>query len=555
MDLRLQRLLAEAEAQDILTEIGKKISSKSAKSLKDALSAMQIAMEQVSVLISDENEKIETVDGKIVETKKPVWMRWSFDEVSKILAKDDSFDARRCAVQAALRIKYQNEMLAKKLSSGNPIMDDNYYADYYYSDYPYIKDLYDADVIYSSGSDLYQATYTFNDGVVTVSDGVVVKISYVAESSDKIEHTPIIERGEYESANLGTLIQLNERAVAEDGKVQIKIISPGWGSSGYYSKEMLERDAKVFKKGTHMYINHPTDREARERPERDIRDLAGVLLEDAVWESKGQSGPGLYSPASVLPAYREFIDAAAPYIGTSIRASGIAKEGKAEGKYGMIVEKLEDAFSVDYVTLPGRGGEVLPLLEVARTSMNDRRDHIKELEEVTKVELESKDEMNEDQIKALISESVTVATKPLIEQNTTLTGQLEESEKKITRMTEGLILRDAKDIVVGTLASLKLPDMVKSRLAIECAKNPPVKEGALDRETLIESVKTAAIEEMKYVESFAGANVIASGNVNGLGSNNTTELTEADAQSALEEAFAELGFSNNALKIAVKGRD
>ena len=39
--------------------------------------------------------------------------------------------------------------------------------------------------------------------------------------------------------------------------VPIKIIQPGWGSSGYYPKDVLERDGpNVFTKGTKMYINH-----------------------------------------------------------------------------------------------------------------------------------------------------------------------------------------------------------------------------------------------------------------------------------------------------------
>jgi hypothetical protein len=50
----------------------------------------------------------------------------------------------------------------------------------------------------------------------------------------------------------------------------------------------------------------------------------------------------------------------------SIRASGKAKEGKAEGRTGPIIEQLTRGISVDYVTKPGAGGKILQLFEAAR---------------------------------------------------------------------------------------------------------------------------------------------------------------------------------------------
>ncbi len=42
----------------------------------------------------------------------------------------------------------------------------------------------------------------------------------------------------------GDYVQLREGAVAADGSAQIKLIQPGWGSSGYYSPEVLKRDGR-----------------------------------------------------------------------------------------------------------------------------------------------------------------------------------------------------------------------------------------------------------------------------------------------------------------------
>ena len=49
-----------------------------------------------------------------------------------------------------------------------------------------------------------------------------------------------------------------------DGSFLVQVISPGWGSSGYYSSEVLEAagKAKVWPAGCHMYFDHPDASEA-----------------------------------------------------------------------------------------------------------------------------------------------------------------------------------------------------------------------------------------------------------------------------------------------------
>ena len=40
-----------------------------------------------------------------------------------------------------------------------------------------------------------------------------------------------------------------------------------WGSSGYYPREVLERDGpNVWPENTQIYLDHPTEREDWERP-------------------------------------------------------------------------------------------------------------------------------------------------------------------------------------------------------------------------------------------------------------------------------------------------
>lgn len=156
-----------------------------------------------------------------------------------------------------------------------------------------------------------------------------------------------------------------ESAAAGGGRMSLQLIDPGWGSSGYYSREVLAEAAtrRVFPAGTHMYLDHPTAQEAADRPERSVRDLAAVLTTDAVADPV--TG-GLVAEARVFAPFQPAIAEMADAIGVSIRATGSGSIGEAEGRRGLIIDRLDEGLSVDFVTAAGRGGRILELLESAR---------------------------------------------------------------------------------------------------------------------------------------------------------------------------------------------
>ena len=144
-----------------------------------------------------------------------------------------------------------------------------------------------------------------------------------------------------------------------DGKYRIRIIVPGQGSSGIYTAENLAESAPLFKAGTEMFIDHPTESEEWERPERSIRDYAGVFLEDA---TVGEDG-ALYTVCKVFSGVNELIKDKWEHIGVSINAwcdQPIAETG--------IVPVFAGVRSVDFVTAPGAGGAVVDLLESNRNN-------------------------------------------------------------------------------------------------------------------------------------------------------------------------------------------
>lgn len=141
------------------------------------------------------------------------------------------------------------------------------------------------------------------------------------------------------------------------GKYRIRIIVPGQGSSGIYTAENLAESAPLFKAGTEMFIDHPTESEEWERPERSIRDYAGVFLEDA---TVGEDG-ALYTICKVFSGVNELIKDKWEHIGVSINAwcnEPIAETG--------VVPVFSGVRSVDFVTAPGAGGAVIDLLESNR---------------------------------------------------------------------------------------------------------------------------------------------------------------------------------------------
>jgi len=151
------------------------------------------------------------------------------------------------------------------------------------------------------------------------------------------------------------------------GRLLVTLITPGQGRSGYYSPEVLEAAAAdaVFPAGTQMYLDHPTESEVYERPERSVKDIGAVLAENARWD-----GGALVAEADTFSQHRELLSEMQAHIGVSVRAAASVSEAKG----GPIIEKLipNDANTADFVTRAGRGGS-FTILESARPGRVNER--------------------------------------------------------------------------------------------------------------------------------------------------------------------------------------
>lgn len=147
------------------------------------------------------------------------------------------------------------------------------------------------------------------------------------------------------------------------GRILLTLISPGQGSSGDYTPEVLATAAteRAFPRGTLGMIDHDTPTEMMERPEGSLRNLAIVLEEDAY---VGEGG-ALQAEAKVASAWRDLVDDFHEHIGASIFASAEISVNESGQK---IVERIiPDPFNrADLVTVAGRGGKIEQVLEAAK---------------------------------------------------------------------------------------------------------------------------------------------------------------------------------------------
>jgi hypothetical protein len=321
--------------------------------------------------------------------------------------------------------------------------------------------------------------------------------------------------GEGLNMSASATIELTSDAImlteAGGSTIPIKIIQAGWGSSGFYPQEVLQRDGpKAFPAGTHMYMNHPTAQEEAARPERSLNDLAAVTTSDAAWR-EGPDGPGLYAECKPFSDSAARIKEMAPHIGVSIRASGQAESGEMEGRKGPIIKAITQGKSVDFVTQAGAGGKVL--VESARS------DPATAASESTEVSMTEQEKAEMAAIKA-----------------------------ENARLKESQLLREAKDIVVSALPA-NLPALTRTRLTESLSRNPPVKDGAIE----VEAFKTAIAESVKDEVAYL-AQATGSGSIRGMGGANTNEPDKAKTEANLVASFQALGMSESGAKIAAAGR-
>jgi hypothetical protein len=345
------------------------------------------------------------------------------------------------------------------------------------------------------------------------------------------------EEGEIEEASFVAETKLREQE--RNGRALIRIITPGWGSSGYYPAEVLRRDGPtVFTAGTKLYLNHPTKTEEAERPERDIRDLAGKLASDAVWFDDG-----LYADVEYYNNHRPLIAAIGEDLDVSIRADGTYRTGEAEGRKGRIIEQLVRAESIDFVTRAGAGGKVARLME-AHTNDGTNVMRLMEGRQDKPIEKVRRGKVKPEELTALQERLAR-----LEETNQAHVNVRTELEEALKQERQARLLTEARHYIQERLDS-KLPQRTVARLSRELERNIPYTEDgmAIDYTEFSKHIKEAS--DVAWVEL---AEAAPSGLIRGMGSSAPAVLTDADLDAKIEEAFRASGMDEQRAKIAARG--
>ena len=135
----------------------------------------------------------------------------------------------------------------------------------------------------------------------------------------------------------------------------VRVITPGWGASGYYSRSLLKEAASTaVPQYTHMYLDHEgTGR----RSVRSVRDQVGYMMEDAYWDEAGPKGAGVYAKAHIFEDRRTWLKERSQTTGISITGVAEFENGTAEGRKGKIFKAFPmPVDSADIVSKAGRGG-------------------------------------------------------------------------------------------------------------------------------------------------------------------------------------------------------
>lgn len=288
------------------------------------------------------------------------------------------------------------------------------------------------------------------------------------------------------------------------GIFEVKLISEGWGSSGYYSRELLEEyGPKVFTKNTLSYANHSTEEELWAG--RDITKIVGKYTEDAVGREDEDGKYALYAPLKVRKEWIDFVDDFKESIGASIFVSGEAQEGEAEGRTGMLVESLDadDPYkSVDLVAAAGRGGKIERMLEAYKATeqftnsdkqqalhaaVNEFYDDYVWVTDFTETEAYVDVDGTYFAIPYTVTDAVvTLDTANAVEvRRETQYIPITVNEKEETMADKDIEALDAKiDALTESLAA-----------ALEALKPAPVEEDEVDRAAVVESALKAGLGE------------------------------------------------------------
>ncbi len=306
------------------------------------------------------------------------------------------------------------------------------------------------------------------------------------------------------NTNMSTRIQESgafiERKSNDDGLIPIRIITEGKGSSGTYSRELLESHAAVFSNAL-SYMNHAPD---PQKPwTRDVETIAGRIKGETFFtEANGVAEiRGWYKPD---PKYKQWFEEYGDAIGLSVNIGG---ESHTDANGDRIVESFDgsDPYrSVDVVAAAGRGGRferaVESLHEIETSEGTQNAEHAPAAPGKTN----SKESSME--IEELLSEArkVTEAMNTALVEFRALTESLKPQPKSEDQLDKVAVERAAVDA--------GLPESLRNEVqqTIESLTQPEALALVEEKKRLVESIREDLKKSTKPNTEYVQGRVVES---------------------------------------------
>ena len=242
------------------------------------------------------------------------------------------------------------------------------------------------------------------------------------------------------------------------------VATPGQGSSGYYSEEVLKRDAeKIVPPGGQSFINHDIS--------RNPKDLIGVFPEGSYWSDEDNA---VVADLEVFSHWRDFVSEVAPHVGMSIFALGEADE---DGNVTAIIEDVLNG--CDLVARPGLKGSKLDKLYETAVAGTDRHPGARQEEQKkeTGMDQEIKDALKgiSDTLASLVAEKNTAekAAAQVEADSAAVTSAVEAYDQAVKAIDDA----DLLDVQVEALRALAREGR---DISAEIAAAKVIKEAAIE---------------------------------------------------------------------------
>lgn len=345
-------------------------------------------------------------------------------------------------------------------------------------------------VVVLDNGDMYDVPYTNNGTDIEFGTPVKVTLAVMKEKIKEFND----KAARFRESNVTiedekTNFRLKEGTFdANNKKVVVVLIEAGvnYNKKRYYPKKTIQEAAPLFA-GLKMYLDHPTEQEESQKPERSIREWLSTIEESWYEDGMALGRVHIHSPWLLENMADEVFRRE---IATSINASGRMHIGEINGQQMQIMDSILDPKSVDWVTEAGARGRVLQLQESQR--LEKEKQEISNMKTIK--ELKEANPALYDSIVAEVTESMKGQTEIKINEavEKAVTKALEKVNESATKAEKSAALK-AK--VTETVSSSKLPEKARTRFIENFIReNAEAKDAEIDAK-----LKESILSEIKYL--------------------------------------------------------